>query len=150
MYQKEHLNKHAWWWIDGRRLTGRHKRGDSDGTSVPRLIFFLNESYWEHATNKLRRIEGDGGPVYKEDTEDQVRCRQRVAVLQMPNIPTEVQMAVGPKYSCKVQSLDGAWGLSWNSLKSIYYTSTIKVCGVWTSFARRGPATMSLHCSFYY
>lgn len=52
--------------------------------------------------------------LYKEDTEDRVRCscRQRVAVLLMPNIPTEVQMAVGPKYSCKVQSLDGAWGLS--------------------------------------
>lgn len=41
LYQKEHLNKHAWWWIDGRRLTGRHKIGDSDGTSIPRLIFFL-------------------------------------------------------------------------------------------------------------
>lgn len=50
--------------------------------------------------------------LYKEDTEDRVRCRQRVAVLLMPNIPTEVQMAVGPKYSCKVKSLDGAWGLS--------------------------------------
>lgn len=56
----------------------------------------------------LREMMG----LYKEDTEDRVRCRQRVAVLLMPNIPTEVQMAVGPKYSCKVQSLDGAWGLS--------------------------------------
>lgn len=48
--------------------------------------------------------------LYIEDTEDRVRRRQRqrVSVLLMPNIPTEVQMAVGPKYSCKVQSLDGA------------------------------------------
>lgn len=43
----------------------------------------------------LRELMG----LYKEDTEDRVRCRQRVAVLLMPNIPTEVQMAVGPKYS---------------------------------------------------
>lgn len=63
LYQKEHLNKHAWWWIDGRRLTGRHKRGDSGGISIPRLILLKNEPYWEHAANKFRRIEGDDGPV---------------------------------------------------------------------------------------
>lgn len=48
--------------------------------------------------------------LYKEDTEDRVCRRERVSVLLIPNITTDVQIAVGPKYSCKVQSLDGAVG----------------------------------------